>query len=109
MEIPNEGPMCDLVWSEPEDIEGWGLVPRGYSYTFGEDITQKFLQDNKSDLIIRSHQLVMEGYSFKHDNKLITVYSASNFCDRCGNQGALIEIDEKLEKKFKTFDRTLIK
>lgn len=28
-EVPHDGAMCDLLWSDPEDIEGWGLSPRG--------------------------------------------------------------------------------
>ena len=28
-EIPHEGPFADLVWSDPEEIAGWGLSPRG--------------------------------------------------------------------------------
>jgi len=28
-EVPHEGAMCDLLWSDPEDIDGWGLSPRG--------------------------------------------------------------------------------
>jgi Calcineurin-like phosphoesterase len=28
-EVPHEGAMCDLMWSDPEDVEGWGLSPRG--------------------------------------------------------------------------------
>lgn len=29
-EVPHEGAMCDLLWSDPEqDVEGWGLSPRG--------------------------------------------------------------------------------
>ena len=31
-EVPHEGAMCDLLWSDPEqDVEGWGLSPRGVS------------------------------------------------------------------------------
>eukprot|EP00666_Eupelagonemidae_sp_cell4sb_P000932 gene932-2669_t len=28
-EVPHDGPMCDIMWSDPEDVEGWGLSPRG--------------------------------------------------------------------------------
>jgi len=28
-EIPHEGPFCDLMWSDPEDIESWAVSPRG--------------------------------------------------------------------------------
>lgn len=29
-EVPHEGPMCDLLWSDPEDqLTGWGVSPRG--------------------------------------------------------------------------------
>jgi len=28
-EVPHDGAMCDLMWSDPEDIDGWGLSPRG--------------------------------------------------------------------------------
>ena len=27
-EVPHDGAMCDLLWSDPEDIEGWGLSPQ---------------------------------------------------------------------------------
>ena len=29
-ETPQEGPMCDLLWSDPEDRFGWGMSPRSY-------------------------------------------------------------------------------
>lgn len=35
-EVPHEGPMCDLLWSDPDDRCGWGISPRGAGYTFGE-------------------------------------------------------------------------
>lgn len=36
--------MCDLLWSDPEDIEGWGLSPRGAGYLFGGEVATQFNQ-----------------------------------------------------------------
>lgn len=82
-EVPHDGAMCDLLWSDPDDISGWGLSPRGAGFLFGGDITQKFVQHNDLDLIARAHQLVMEGYKIVHDGALVTVWSAPNYCYRC--------------------------
>jgi len=30
-EVPHEGPMCDLLWSDPDERPGWGISPRGAS------------------------------------------------------------------------------
>lgn len=46
-EVPHDGAMCDLLWSDPEDIEGWGLSPRGAGYLFGGDICSNFNEANK--------------------------------------------------------------
>jgi serine/threonine-protein phosphatase 2A catalytic subunit len=40
-EVPHEGPMCDLVWSDPDQRPGWGISPRGAGYTFGVDVTKR--------------------------------------------------------------------
>lgn len=42
-EVPHEGPMCDLLWSDPDDRCGWGISPRGAGYTFGQ-VTSNILQ-----------------------------------------------------------------
>lgn len=34
-----EGPMCDLVWSDPDDRKGFNASPRGAGFTFGKDIS----------------------------------------------------------------------
>ena len=59
-EVPHEGPMCDLLWSDPDDRGGWGISPRGAGYTFGQDISETFNHNNGLTLIARAHQLVME-------------------------------------------------
>ena len=56
----HEGPITDLLWSDPDDREGWGVSSRGAGYTFGEDISEKFNKDNCLSLITRAHQLAME-------------------------------------------------
>jgi len=55
-----QGPICDLLWSDPDDRGGWGISPRGAGYTFGQDISETFNHSNGLTLVSRAHQLVME-------------------------------------------------
>jgi serine/threonine-protein phosphatase 4 catalytic subunit len=96
--------MCDLLWSDPEEIDGWGLSPRGAGYLFGGDVVSQFEHTNKIDTICRAHQLVMEGYKPMFKDSLFTVWSAPNYCYRCGNVAAILELDEHMERTFKCFD-----
>jgi serine/threonine-protein phosphatase 4 catalytic subunit len=95
---------CDLMWSDPEEIEGWGLSPRGAGYLFGGDIVSVFNERNDLELIARAHQLVMEGHRSMFNDALVTVWSAPNYCYRCGNVAAILELDENLDRTFKIFD-----
>ncbi len=103
-EVPHEGPMCDLLWSDPEDITGgWGISPRGAGYIFGSDIVQRFNHENHISQICRSHQLVMSGYREMFNKGLVTVWSAPNYCYRCGNLGAVLELAEDMSKNYAVF------
>ena len=55
VEVPHEGPMCDLLWSDPDDRTGWGISPRGAGYTFGQDISDQFIKKNGLKTIARAH------------------------------------------------------
>jgi len=97
-EIPHEGAFCDLMWSDPDDIDTWQYSSRGAGYLFGGKIVDEFNQINDIKLVCRAHQLVNEGYKFWFKNKnLVTVWSAPNYCYRCGNQASILILDEKCE------------
>lgn len=92
---PEEGPMCELLWSDPQPQPGRAPSKRGVGCQFGPDVTKKFLELNKLDYVIRSHEVKNEGYQVDHDGKCITVFSAPNYCDTMGNKGAFITMKGK--------------
>ncbi|KAL2322572.1 hypothetical protein Fmac_026951 [Flemingia macrophylla] len=92
-EPPEEGLMCELLWSDPQPLPGRGPSKRGVGLSFGADVTKRFLQENDLDLVVRSHEVKDEGYEIEHDGKLITVFSAPNYCDQMGNKGAFIRFE----------------
>lgn len=95
-EVPHEGPMCDLLWSDPEDIDGWQASNRGAGYLFGSEVVRKWNHNNGIELVARAHQLVMEGYKYMFNESLVTVWSAPNYCYRCGNVASILEVNEDL-------------
>ncbi|KAG8734267.1 phosphoprotein phosphatase PP4 catalytic subunit [Ceratobasidium sp. 423] len=102
-EVPHDGAMCDLLWSDPDDIADWGLSPRGAGFLFGAKVTKMFAHHNAIDLIARAHQLAMEGYKLMFDQTIVTVWSAPNYCYRCGNVASILELDENLRQEYKVF------
>jgi serine/threonine-protein phosphatase 6 catalytic subunit len=119
-ELPNEGHCADLMWSDPEDsIIDWAANPRGAGFVFGSGPVMQFLHLNGLSLIARAHQLVQEGfkYSFTEpsdissvskasDGLLVTVWSAPNYCYRCGNVASVMKLDENMKREFSIFKET---
>eukprot|EP01038_Epipyxis_sp_PR26KG_P016317 gene16317-22228_t len=83
--------MAELLWSDPREIRGFSFNSgRGGGVYFGGDVTNKFLSRNGLKLIVRSHEVCMKGYEYSHDQQLITVFSAPNYCGQQGNDGAIV-------------------
>lgn len=102
-DVPDSGMLCDLLWSDPdkEINDLFGMNERGISVTFSNKCVKKFLEDNGLELMCRAHQVVEEGYEFFAGKKLVTVFSAPNYCGMFDNSGAMLCVDENLKCSFK--------
>jgi protein phosphatase len=83
-----------VVWSDPNEmIDGFRESPtRGAGYLFGKVVLDSFLNDSGLFMLVRGHECVPEGTKSLFNERLITVFSASNYCGLMGNLAAVLEV-----------------
>ncbi|CAE7234606.1 PP5 [Symbiodinium sp. CCMP2592] len=91
--------MLDLLWSDPMERDGYAQSPRGGGILFGPDVTARFCEQNGLSCVIRSHEMKSEGYEWQRMRRCLTIFSAPNYCDMCGNLGAVCDIQAKPGRK----------
>lgn len=98
--------VMDILWSDPTDNDNeFGIQPNimrdsrnyGNIVKFGPDIVDKFLNTNKLSMIIRAHECVLDGFERFNGGKLITLFSATDYCKRHKNAGAMLIINNNFE------------
>ena len=57
LEVPDEGLICDLLCSEPEDVKGFG------------DVLEAFLKSHDLDLMVQGNHVVAAGYEYFAEGK----------------------------------------
>jgi len=86
--------VLDALWSDPTDndqVLGVHVSPRGpNTCRFGPDRVQEFNRRNSLKLIIRAHECVEHGYEYFAAGQLLTVFSATNYCNQYDNDGAMV-------------------
>ncbi|KAF5116618.1 hypothetical protein DV452_002616 [Geotrichum candidum] len=100
-DIPEIGLLSDMLWSDPDNtMSDWGPNDRGVSYCFGRTVVDGFCAKFGFDLIVRGHMVVEDGYEFFDKRKLVTVFSAPNYCGEFGNWAAVMAVSPDLLCSF---------
>eukprot|EP00398_MALV-I-01_sp_L67-1_P001006 gene1006-245_t len=100
-----EQKITDLLWSDPSDSDNIKGVSTnetrdpdgtGRIVKFGPDRVEQFLATNNLSMIIRAHECVMDGFERFAGGKLITLFSATDYCGHHKNAGALLFVRRDL-------------
>jgi len=106
---PAENPLlADLLWADPgvdQTMSGFEMRypngKRGCSHDFGLDVLEEFLEENHLEILIRAHELVQDGFEIWGGGRLITLFSAPNYCGEYDNSAAILIIHPDLRIDFK--------
>ncbi len=98
--------VVDILWSDPTDSDqDLGIQPNfirdpngtGNIVKFGPDRVRNFLETNKTKYILRAHECVMDGFERFAGGQLFTIFSATDYCGRHKNAGAMLQITKQYE------------
>lgn len=97
-----------LLWCDPADNDNvtvdyeHNLERRSTRiYKFSARVVENFCTQENLQMIIRAHQVAHEGYRTFAGGRLITLFSATDYCSVCENRGAIIQIDNATKLKIK--------
>lgn len=65
---------------------------RGSGFLYGYSALDHFLKASNLDVLVRAHECVLEGCEEVFDGRLITVFSASNYCGFVRNFSAVLYV-----------------
>ena len=84
-----------ILWSDPSAfIHGFHSSNRGIGFVFGEDSLISYMDEIKASIMIRGHECVSKGVSSIMQDRVYTVFSASNYCGTSQNQSGVLKIGE---------------
>ena len=95
----------DCLWSDPDEILiFFGNSSRGSGHKFGKNALIQFLSNSELKMLVRGHQCIHNGVEFKFDNKLATVFTASNYCGVSSNQSGILIVNRDRSLSVASFE-----
>jgi len=98
-----ENPVAmDILWSSPVETNDNSYTKNNFTSNirkryFDEAMVVEFMKNNKINLIIRSHDVLESGYDTLYNNKIISIFSATNYCNFYNNSGGILFIKKNFE------------
>jgi protein phosphatase len=92
----------DILWSSPVETNDNSYTKNNFTSSirkryFDEAMVVEFMKNNKINLIIRSHDVLESGYDTLYNNKIISIFSATNYCNFYNNSGGILFIKKNFE------------
>ena len=89
----------DLLWNTPNSNDNFNKnFPMEYKpEKFDLNCLDNFLKNNKLKMIIRSHDVCQKGIINSFGDRVLTIFSSTNYCGIYQNAGALIFIKKSYE------------
>ncbi len=98
--------IIDILYSEYDDNESYyninserDKMKKGFIVKYGKKRLDDFLNNNNINLLITAHQFVKEGFCTYNNDKLLVLFSATNYMDKYNNVGGMITIAKKTANK----------
>lgn len=78
---PEEEQYKEIFWNDPcEDVKKFEPnFKRGAYHLYGKEAVAEFLKENRLSKIIRAHEVYGPGYRYYFDEKLLSIFSVSNY------------------------------
>uniref|UniRef100_A0A7I4YQ22 Serine/threonine-protein phosphatase n=1 Tax=Haemonchus contortus TaxID=6289 RepID=A0A7I4YQ22_HAECO len=98
---PFRGVINDMLWADPDlNILDWRTSSRGSGFAFGSHVIDDFCERFGVELIVRAHQMCLDGFWVTPNRKLLTLFSAPMYCNLYRNAGTVLEVDDQLHCKL---------
>ena len=72
---------------------------KGFIVNYGKKILDEFCEKNNINLIIATHKFIKDGFCTYCDDKLLNIFSCTNYMDTGNNVGAMVIIGKKTKNK----------
>lgn len=87
--------VADLLWSDPTNTISYFMPSnRGTGNFFGIETVKKFFESNRIKQLVRGHQCIESGCAMEFSGLVVTVFSASNYCNTTSNKSGALVIRE---------------